>query len=92
MENVDGLVDLRERLEARRRELVAWLAAGEHLDAGIMGMLADVETCLRAIDEGNEYGDQDKTESEANEVRRSTAQKNTPTEDPLNDDISDLGR
>ncbi len=38
------------------------------------------------------FRDKQETESEANEARRSTAQKNTPTEDPLNDDISDLER
>ncbi len=48
---MDGLVDLRDRLKALRRELVARLAAGEHLDDGLMRMLADVDTCLRAVDE-----------------------------------------
>ena len=47
----DVLDAMRTRLEARRCELIARLTGMEHLDAGTMSMLADVETCLRAIDE-----------------------------------------
>ena len=46
----EDLDTLRGRLEDRRRELFAWLAAMEHLDAGTMSMLADVELCIQAVE------------------------------------------
>ena len=48
-QTVPESADLKDRLEALRRELIAWLEAGEQLDAGVMRMLADVRGCLDAV-------------------------------------------
>ncbi|MDP7098057.1 MAG: hypothetical protein QF511_06010 [Rhodospirillales bacterium] len=45
------LAPLRKALLARRRELVGRLAAGEHLDGGLMTLLATVQGCLDAVAE-----------------------------------------
>jgi chorismate mutase len=46
-----GLAALRDALLVRRLELVARLAAMEHLDGGLMTLLATVQGCLDAVAE-----------------------------------------
>ena len=46
----DALATLRDRLLALRDDLRCCLAAADHLDAGLLRTLADVEIVLEALD------------------------------------------
>ena len=49
--NPAALTNLRDRLMAERERLVTRLAAAEHLDAGLISLLATVQGCLDAVAE-----------------------------------------
>ena len=48
----DALATLRDRLHALRDDLRQRLAAADHLDAGLLAMLAHAEIALAALDRG----------------------------------------
>lgn len=50
MTDIVAVAPLRDRLEALRGDLVRQLTAADHLDAGLLAMLADSEIVLAAIE------------------------------------------